>query len=126
MSRSEKAIQNDTLVAVTALPGVMAWRNNTGQGWQGQRLARAAGAMVKVEPGMVILRAARPITFGLPGSPDIIGAINGRAFGLEMKAATGRLEESQPKFRRAWEAAGGLYGVPRSVEEALEILRRGG
>ena len=120
---SEKAILNDTLIAVTALPDVIAWRNNTGQGWQGQRVSRAPGGTVLVERGMVILRNARPITFGLPGSPDIIGAQAGRFFGLEMKAAGGRMEETQPRFRRAFEAAGGLYGVPRSVEEALRILR---
>ena len=123
MAQSEKAIQNDTLVAVTALPDVMAWRNNTGQAWQGARISRAPGALVKVERGMVILRDARPVSFGLSGSPDIIGVMAGRFFGLEMKAITGRMEDSQPKFRRAFEAAGGLYGVPRSVEEALRILR---
>lgn len=123
MARSEHAIQNDTLIAVSALPDTMCWRNNTGTAWQGDRVKRAPGAIVTVERGMVILRAARPISFGLPGSPDIIGVSAGRGFGLEMKALRGRLEESQPKFRRAWEAAGGLYGVPRSVEEALRILR---
>lgn len=123
MGQSEGRIQADTLIAVSQLDGTMCWRNNTGQGWQGQRISRAPGAMVKVERGMVILMNARPISFGLPGSPDIIGVSRGRGFGLEMKAVGGRLEESQPKFRRAWEAAGGLYGVPRSVEEALRILR---
>lgn len=123
MAKSEARIQSETLIAVTALPDVMAWRNNTGMAWQGQRLSRSPGAVVKIEPGMVVLREARPISFGLEGSPDIIGVMAGRGFGLEMKAATGRLEESQPRFRRAWEKAGGLYGVPRSVEEALRILR---
>lgn len=123
MAKSEQAVLHETLVAVTALAGVMAWRNNTGMAWQGARLRLPPGAMVKIERGMVVLREARPISFGVEGSPDIIGVRDGRGFGLELKAARGRLEESQPKFRRAWEAAGGLYGVPRSVEEALAILR---
>jgi hypothetical protein len=123
VAEREQSIQGRTLVAVTALPEVMAWRNNTGTGWQGTRISRAPGATLVVQRGMVILQDARPISFGLLGSPDIIGVIAGRGFGLEMKAARGRLEESQPKFRRAWEAAGGLYGVPRSVEEALAVLR---
>lgn len=125
MSQSEKSIQNDTLVAVTSLPNILAWRNNTGQAWQGQRISRAPGALIKVERGMCILREARPIHFGLEGSPDIIGVYDGRGFGLEMKAARGSLEVSQHRFRQAWEKAGGLYGVPRSVEEALRILREG-
>lgn len=125
MSRSEHAIQNDTLIAISALPDVMCWRSNTGQAWQGQRISRAPGALIKVERGMCILREARPISFGLEGSPDIIGVYDGRGFGLEMKAARGSLEVSQHRFRLAWEKAGGLYGVPRSVEEALRILREG-
>lgn len=142
MAKSEHRIQAEVLVEVTSLPDVMAWRNNTGTAWQGQRLPRAPGAMVKVERGMVILAEARPISFGLEGSGDIIGsqlldadriramlqrhgdALRiGQAFALELKAARGRLEESQPKFARAWQRAGGLYGVPRSVEEALRVLR---
>lgn len=120
---SEKAVLNDTLIAITALPKMMAWRNNTGQAWQGQRISRAPGAVVRIERGMVILKDARPISFGLPGSPDIIGVYDGRGFGLELKSITGRLEETQPLFAAAWQKAGGLYGIPRSVEEALRILR---
>lgn len=142
MAKSEHRIQAETLVAVTAQPDTMAWRNNTGTAWQGQKISRAPGAMVKVERGMVILLDARPISFGLEGSPDIIGsqlldadrvrqllarhgdALRiGQAFGLELKAQRGRLEDSQPRFARAWQRAGGLYGVPRSVEEALRVLR---
>lgn len=105
------------------MPTVMAWRNNTGTGWQGERISRAPGATLIVERGMVILRNGRPFSSGVPGSPDIIGVSDGRGFGLEMKAASGRLEDTQRLFRMAWERAGGLYGVPRSVEEALRILR---
>lgn len=123
MAKSEQLILQETLIAVTAEPGTMAWRNNTGQAWQGERISRAPGVMIQVERGMCILRNARPISFGLPGSPDIIGVRDGRGFGLEMKSLTGVLRETQPKFARAWQRAGGLYGVPRSVEEALRILR---
>ena len=123
MAKSEQRILQETLIAVTAEPSVMAWRNNTGMGWQGARISRAPGATITVERGMVILREGRPISFGLEGSPDIIGVSAGRFFGLEMKAVNGRMEASQPKFQRAFERAGGLYGVPRSVEEALRILR---
>lgn len=120
--RSEKAIQNDTLIAITALPGLMAWRNNTGQAWQGELRRAGIGQLVRVERGMVILGNARPIRFGIPGSPDIIGVYNQRGFGLEMKTRTGRQREEQAKFQAAWERAGGLYGLPRSVEDALAVL----
>lgn len=142
MAKSEQRILQETLIAVTAEPGTMAWRNNTGMAWQGQRISRAPGAVVTVERGMVILRDGRPISFGLEGSGDVLGSQLldadrirqmlarhgdrlriGQAFSFELKSATGSLEASQPKFSRAWQRAGGLYGVLRSVEEALRILR---
>lgn len=123
--RSEKSILNGSLVAVSALPDVLAWRNNTGMAWQGQQRPVRVGQTVVVQRGMIILTDARPITFGLPGSGDILGVQAGRAFALEGKTRTGRQRETQMKFQAAFERAGGLYGLFRSEDEALAILRRG-
>lgn len=124
MSRSEKAILNDTLVAATALPRTLLYRNNTGQGWQGERLRRSPGAVVTVEAGMVILRNARPIDFGCLGSGDIMGVHDGLPIAGEGKTATGQQRLVQVNFQRRWEAAGGRYIVFRSPEEFLAGLRR--
>lgn len=122
--RSEKAIQNDTLVALSAEPDTLVWRNNTGQAWQGQRIERPIGSTVKIEPGMVILRNARPVTFGLPGSPDIIGVSGGIPLGDEIKTLTGRQAQMQRNFQARWEQCGGLYLLSRSPEEAVQALRQ--
>ncbi len=123
--RSEKSILNAALVDVTALPDVMAWRNNTGQAWQGTQLSLAVGRSITIARGMLVLADARPITFGLPGSADILGVQRGRAFALEGKARTGRQRDTQARFQAAFERAGGLYGLFRSEDEALAILGRG-
>lgn len=122
---SEKRILNEALIAVSALPGVLAWRNNSGQAWQGQRVMVGTGQHLIIRPGMVVLQDARPITFGLPGSADILGVIEARAFGVETKTVTGRQSDQQKKFQAAFERAGGLYGVARSPEEAVALLRGG-
>lgn len=126
---SEKALLNKALIEVTAQPDTMAWRNNTGMAWQGEQVRIRTGQTITVQPGMVVLKDARPIRFGLPGSGDILGLTRGFAFSLEAKAQGGRLEVSQPKFQAAWERAGGAYSVFRSVEEAVAVpqrlLRRG-
>lgn len=122
---SEKAIQNDILVAITAEPGVMAWRNNTGMAWVGTEMRAGVGSMVRVERGMVILREARPLKAGLPGSPDIIGCANGRGFGIEVKTRTGSQSDQQVAFQRAWTRVGGLYVLARSVDDARDGLSRG-
>lgn len=90
------------LVAVSSLPESLFYRNNTGEGE---------------------LRG-RWIAFGLRGSGDIMGCYRGRAVAIECKARKGRLAKSQKDFRVAWERAGGLYIVARSVEDAVNGLAR--
>ncbi|TKD50558.1 hypothetical protein [Sphingomonas baiyangensis] len=123
--RSESAILKAALCDVSREPGVMAWRNNTGMAWQGQRMLTRPGQSLTIRKGMVVLVDARPITFGLAGSADILGVHEGRAFALEAKTRVGRQSEQQQKFQAAFERAGGLYGLFRSEDEALRILRGG-
>lgn len=123
MSKSEQAIQNETLVAVTAEPDTIAWRHNTGQAWQGRRLNVRIGSTVQVTPRMVILEDARPIKFGLPGSSDIIGCTGSLPLAVEIKAEKGRQDPLQVNFQRRWELCGGLYIIARSPEQAVDKIR---
>lgn len=120
---SEKRILSETLIDLTALPDTLLWRNNTGQAWQGQRVEGRVGATVRIEPGMVILRRARPIRFGLEGSGDIIGVSQRRAVAVETKTAIGAQRTAQIMFERAWVKAGGIYILARSATEAKEQLQ---
>lgn len=89
------------LVAVSAIPGGMFWRNNS---------------------GALPLPNGRRIAFGLPGSADILGCSRGRAIAIECKSATGKQSRKQRDFQRAWEKAGGLYILARSVSDAIAAL----
>lgn len=122
MSQSEKAILNPTLVAVSALPETMIYRQNTGQAWQGRPVNRTPGTYVLVEPGMKILAEARPIRFGLEGAGDAVGATRGRPLQIETKTLTGPQREAQKLFEQAWVKAGGLYILARSAREAVEMI----
>ncbi len=97
---SETATMRDILVSVSALPGAMVWRHNSGS--------------LPTKTGRV--------SFGVIGSPDIIGAYRGRAIGIEVKSASGMLRKSQERFRVAFERAGGIYIVARSTSDALTAL----
>lgn len=120
--RSEKAELNDTLVGLSALPETLVYRQNTGMFWQGQQLDLTPGQYVEVEPGMVILRNARPVRAGLPGSGDIAGVHRRRALQVEMKTLTGKQREIQQNFERAWVKAGGIYILARSADEAIDRI----
>lgn len=121
---SEKKILNDSLIGVTAVPDTMAWRNNTGMAWQGEEVRCGVGQTIIVQRGMKILRDARPVQFGLLGSGDIMGVTAGQAWALEIKDAKGRQQDSQIKFQRAFELAGGKYQLVRSAEAAVEFIER--
>ena len=93
---------HDVLVAVTALPGAMFERRNTG-------VARP-------------LKSNRVVRFNNEGTPDIQGTYFGRSVAIEAKTGSGRLSEKQKDWRYAFLKAGGTYIVARSVEQVLREL----
>lgn len=77
----------------------------------------------------------RPVTFGLcKGSADLIGwrtvTVTPEMVGtqmavflsIEVKTATGRLRPEQQQWLDAVQAAGGIAGVARSVEDAKALV----
>lgn len=59
--------------------------------------------------------------FGYPGSPDIIGCINGRFCGFEIKVGKDKWRDDQKLFCDRIKKAGGLYFLVKSIEEFNEI-----
>jgi len=86
--------------------GCLIWRNNTG--------------VLPDKNGV-------PIRFGLcVGSSDLIGvAPDGRFLAVEVKTEKGKPTPEQERFISAVRAKGGIAGIARSPEEALDLLRRG-
>jgi hypothetical protein len=84
-------------------------------------------------------RRGVPVRYGLqPGSSDLIGwrtvTITPEMVGqqvavftsIEVKTPTGRLRPEQKLWLDAVQAAGGIAGVARSVEDALRITTADG
>ncbi len=110
---SEQQIQQEIRLAISK-GDTRVFRNNTGT------LRDANG---------------RPVSFGLcKGSADLIGwrtvTITPEMVGqqvavftsIEVKTATGRLRPEQQQWLDAVQAAGGIAGVARSVEDAEALL----
>ena len=122
---SEQEIQQRIRLAVSRGP-VRLFRNNVGTAWIGK---------VQRIPAGVLLQAARPFHGGLAkGSSDLIGwrtvTVTPEMVGqklavftsVEVKAPKGRASEEQRAWLAAVQAAGGIGGVARSVEEAEALL----
>ena len=128
---SEHVIQQQILLAHGS-GSVRLWRNNVGTGWAGQATKVTGGNLRAVSqalrPGDVVIRQGRPLHAGLcVGSSDLIGSrqVNGIAqfVALEVKSATGSATKEQVQFLDHIQAAGGLAGIARSVDDAAAILR---
>ena len=111
---------------------VRLWRNNVGTGWAGQATKVTPGNLRAIaaglRPGDVVIRQGRPLHAGLcVGSSDLIGyrVVDRVAqfVALEVKSATGRPTAQQVQFLDHIQAAGGLAGIARSVDDAAAILR---
>jgi len=114
----ETRIQNRILLALSEA-GCTVWRNETSGAWVGKQIHR--------DGDQVTLINAHMMTFGLAvGSSDIIGITpEGRFLAVEVKTPKGRPTKEQLRFIEAVRAAGGIAGIARSVEEALDLIRRG-
>lgn len=128
---SEHVTQQQILLAHGS-GSVRLWRNNVGTGWAGQATKVTPGNLRAVSqairPGDVVIRQGRPLHAGLcVGSSDLIGyrQVDGVAqfVALEVKSATGRATKEQGQFIDHIQAAGGLAGIARSVDDAAAILR---
>ena len=94
---------NKILVRISRIPGGMFWKNNTGA--------------LQNETG-------RLVTYGLPGSPDILGLLCGRAIGIEAKYGSDTLRRKQALFRENYERCGGTYILARDVDVAVAEVER--
>jgi len=99
---TETEIMRAILVAVSALPGGLFWRQNVG----------VFRAMTHHET----------IRCGVPGMADIGGMYQGKAIQIEVKTSNGRLSVEQKRWKNAVERAGGVFVLARNPAEALSTL----
>lgn len=113
--KPERVIKTEILRAIGLRRDLFVWNNPTG----------AARSM----------DGSRVITFGCPGSPDIIGlrlvtvdasmvgSVIGLAVGIEVKTEKGSLSAQQIAFRKRFMEVGGLYIEARDVDTVLRALK---
>lgn len=113
---TETRLMHQIMLALSEA-GCTVWRNNVGMGWLGNVIHKAGQ--------QVTLTDARMQPYGLcVGSADILGiAPDGRFLAVEAKTATGRVSKEQQTFIDAVRRNGGIAGIARSVEDALELVR---
>jgi len=69
-----------------------------------------------------VVRKRHGTAFGVAGDPDLYGSLYGRHFELEVKRDGNPPTALQEKRGEEWIAAGAIYGVVHSLQEAREVL----
>lgn len=124
---AETRLQQEILLALSQA-GCVVWRNNVGQAWMGKVIHQSGD--------QVTLAGAHKMPFGLcVGSSDIIGIkptvitqdMVGKTVGVflapEVKTPTGRMGKMQEPFLSGVREVGGIAGVARSVNDALDLIK---
>lgn len=95
---------NDILVALSAR-GVLCW---------------------PIQTGKAISPTGRVVAYGNKGHGDIGGVIGpvGKALSIEVKTGKAREQENQRLFGAAFERAGGVRIVARSVDDAINAIEQ--
>lgn len=111
----ESQIQARIMLALSEA-GCIVWRCETAGAW--------VGRLIHQQGDTVTLAMARMIQAGLTkGGADIIGiAPGGRFIAVEVKTPTGRIRPEQNLFLQRVREAGGIAGIARSVEDALDLI----
>lgn len=102
MTKSEKAIQNEIMLALSQ-NGCRVFRSNAGE------VKTADGRTIKLMP---------------KGFPDLCGfrMSDGKFLAIEVKNEKGKLREEQIQFGEFLNNFPVLYGVAKSAEEAIKIV----
>ena len=124
----ETKIQNQQLLALSDA-GCIVWRVETAGAW--------VGKVIHKERDTVTLSGARMIQAGITkGGSDIIGIVPtvitpdmvGQTLGVflagEVKTRSGRPSKEQLNFIQRVNEAGGIAGIARSPQEALDLISR--
>jgi hypothetical protein len=113
--------------------GMRLFRNNVGMGWIGKSTRISTAVTLRLEPGDVVIRQARPLHAGLcEGSSDLIGFQPleikekhvGQVFAVfsavETKMNGGRTSAVQQNFIQMIQNAGGIGFVCRDEDSFKE------
>lgn len=100
---TEGQLQDAIRLALGSMRDLVAWRNNVGH---------------------AVMKGGARVTFGVggPGGSDLIGMLGGRFLAIEVKSPTGRQSPEQKLFEGLVKSKGGIYLMPRSVDDALRMI----
>ena len=111
----ETRIQRNIMIAISQA-GHTVWRNETGSFWTGKVIHKDSRTVTLANASMIPCGLCR-------GSSDLIGLTSqGIFFAIEVKTPKGRTSKEQDAFINRVREQGGIAGVARCPQDALDLL----
>lgn len=129
---AEAPLMKELQIAASSM-GARLFRQNTGMAWIGKARRIARAMSIQVQPGDVVIQAARPFHAGITGmsdlggwvpvvvTPEMVGSTVAVYAQVEVKDGA-RVTAEQVKWIAAVQKAGGLAGVARNISDLAAIL----
>lgn len=98
--------------------GIIASRNNLGTAYAGETIFNGRDVLIK---------NFRAVKYGVfnPSGSDILGIMpSGKLLAIEVKTPSGRVSEGQQDFINMVNSHGGVAFVARSVQEAVDNIKK--
>jgi hypothetical protein len=115
---TETALQQQIRKQIGRGCGVTIWRNQVGQTSYTDHTGRRRHLKYGLCVGSSDLIGIRPVLI----TPAHVGTTIGQFVAIEIKTDTGRLSDEQRLFIDLIRSKGGLAGVARTPEEAIELI----
>lgn len=125
----ETEAQKKIRLALSAATPAVLFRNNTGMGWIGRQVHKTGTS--------ITLEDCRPLHAGLTkGSsdligwtkveitPDMVGKTVAVFTAVECKASRGKASEEQVNFLNVVNKSGGIAGIAKNEQEAINLVNR--
>jgi len=122
----ETAIQRRIMLALSEA-GCTVWRNEVGGMWVG-RVIHQDGQTVTLANAQMIQAGLCTGSADLVGispvvvTPEMVGETVGRFMGIEVKTEKGRASVEQKNWTRHVLARGGVAGIARSEQDAVDLV----
>lgn len=126
MSRPEAALERDILRWFGQRPDLLLCKNEVGSGITRAGVEAILAALpIELKEPIRQIASRHSITWGLGvGSPDLVGAVAGTWFAVELKSEGGRVSDTQRIWHDAAAKRGALVDVVRSEGEMAAAIER--
>lgn len=134
MASKETNIFNSARIAASRMFKTALFRINTGRAWTGNKITRYPNNH-PVHPGAVVIHDPRPFSTGTPAgysdgtgwtpveiTPEMVGKTVAVYTAMEAKTPKGKPTKEQLDFIKAVQNAGGIAGIVRSPDDAVDII----